>query len=132
MREWLLSIDWPSTTAEWVLVMFGFAAQAVFMSRFLVQWYVSERRKRSTVPVVFWWLSLLGGLMLGFYALLRGDPVFLAGQSLGVAIYLRNLMLIYRRRARYRARRRDSQDETDTRVPEDPGATPRAATDSER
>ncbi len=104
LQDWINSIDWPSGTGEWILVLFGFLAQAVFMSRFLVQWYVSEKRGKSTVPVVFWWLSLLGGLMLGTYALLRGDPVFLAGQTLGVAIYLRNLVLIYRRRARLRRR----------------------------
>lgn len=109
LQQWLTAIDWPSSTAEWALVLFGFTAQAVFMSRFLVQWYVSERRGKSTVPVIFWWLSLAGGLMLGFYALLRGDPVFLAGQGLGVAIYVRNLVLIYRRRTRLR-RRRDGQD----------------------
>ena len=100
----LIAEGWPRTTGAWLLVLFGFAAQGVFLSRFLVQWYVSERRQKSTVPVVFWWLSLLGGLMLGTYALLRQDVVFIGGQFLGVAIYARNLMLIYQRKSRIRAR----------------------------
>ncbi len=105
LADALSTVDWPRTTGQWLLVLFGFAAQGVFMSRFLVQWYVSERRGKSTVPVIFWWLSLLGGVMLGTYALLRKDPVFVAGQGLGVIIYLRNLILIHRQRKRLRLRR---------------------------
>jgi lipid-A-disaccharide synthase-like uncharacterized protein len=86
------------------LVLFGFAGQFVFMLRFVVQWYVSERRRRSTVPVIFWWISLLGGCMLGTYGVLDRDPVIMLGQGLGIAIYVRNLVLIYRRRARLRQR----------------------------
>ena len=83
-------------------VVFGFAAQFVFALRFLVQWIASERKRRSYVPVVFWYLSICGGLMLLTYAIQRRDPVFIAGQSLGVFIYLRNLILIYRRAGIYR------------------------------
>lgn len=91
------------------LALFGFAAQFIFMSRFVVQWYESEKRKRSTVPVSFWYLSLVGGLMLGVYAAIREDPVIFLGQVLGVSIYTRNLVLIYRRRARIRTRQRERQ-----------------------
>lgn len=93
------------------LAVFGFAAQFVFMSRFVVQWYVSERARRSMVPEAFWWLSLVGGLMLGLYALLRQDPVFVAGQGLGVTIYTRNLILIHRRRRRVQQRRAARADD---------------------
>jgi lipid-A-disaccharide synthase-like uncharacterized protein len=86
------------------LVLFGFAGQFVFMLRFLVQWLVSERRGRSMVPVAFWYLSCAGGLMLLIYAVLREDLVFMAGQSLGLVIYLRNLALIHRRRRRLQRR----------------------------
>lgn len=88
------------------LALFGFAAQFVFMMRFLIQWFVSERRGRSYVPVIFWWISLLGGVMLFVYAYLREDLVIMAGQLLGSVIYARNLMLIYRRQARMRDRLR--------------------------
>ncbi len=82
-----------------VWVVFGFAAQAVFASRFVVQWVASERRGYSFVPVAFWYLSLAGTFMLAVYALHRRDPVFILGQTLNTFIYLRNLMLIYRPRA---------------------------------
>lgn len=80
----------------WLLL--GFGGQAVFMGRFVIQWLASERDRRSVIPVSFWYLSILGALVLFVYALHRRDPVFVAGQGLGVAIYLRNLQLIRRAR----------------------------------
>ena len=82
----------------WLLV--GFGGQALFMGRFVLQWFVSERARRSVIPVSFWYLSIFGALVLLVYALHRRDPVFVAGQGLGVAIYLRNLQLIRGERAR--------------------------------
>jgi len=79
-------------------VFFGFAAQGVFMFRFVVQLIASERKKRSHVPIAFWYLSITGGMMLFVYALVRRDPVFVLGQGLGIFIYARNLMLIRNRR----------------------------------
>ena len=84
------------TPQLWYIV--GFAGQALFASRFLVQWLTSERVGRSTVPVVFWYLSLGGGVVLLAYALFREDPVFIVGQAGGLFIYLRNLYLIMRER----------------------------------
>ena len=92
------------------LGLFGLAAQAMFMLRFVVQWFASERRGRSYVPVVFWYISLLGGAMLFAYALFRKDPVIMLGQALGMAIYLRNLVLIYRRKAQFRRRSQRNLD----------------------
>jgi lipid-A-disaccharide synthase-like uncharacterized protein len=76
----------------WVLL--GFVAQLFFTMRFLVQWLASERAKRSVVPVAFWFFSLGGGGLLLIYAIQRRDPVFIAGQALGLVIYIRNLWLI--------------------------------------
>ncbi len=67
------------------------------MSRMLVQWIASERARSSVVPTSFWWLSLIGGMMLLTYFLRRGDPVGVAGQLFGVVVYGRNLVLILRR-----------------------------------
>ncbi len=75
---------------------FGLGAQLVFTGRFLVQWIESEREGRSVVPVAFWVLSLVGGLMTLVYGLARGDAIIILGQVLANFIYLRNLMLISR------------------------------------
>jgi lipid-A-disaccharide synthase-like uncharacterized protein len=78
------------------LVLFGLIGQFVFMLRFVWQWYVSERAGRSYVPLGFWYFSILGGIMLMIYGVLDADPVIILGQSLGLAIYVRNLVLIHR------------------------------------
>ncbi|MGQ7791630.1 lipid-A-disaccharide synthase N-terminal domain-containing protein [Faunimonas sp. B44] len=78
----------------WILL--GFVAQSLFMMRFVVQWIASERVGRSIVPVAFWFFSLGGGFLLLIYAIQRQDPVFIAGQGLGLVIYVRNLWLILR------------------------------------
>jgi len=46
------------------------------------------------VPIAFWFFSLGGGGLLLVYAIQRRDPVFIAGQGLGLFIYVRNLWLI--------------------------------------
>jgi len=78
----------------WYWWVIGFGGQLVFASRFWVQWVASERAKRSVVPVSFWYLSIVGGLLSLGYALYRVDPVFIMGQLTGTFIYARNLMLI--------------------------------------
>ena len=80
---------------DWWIVL-GFAAQALFTMRFLVQWIASERAGRSVVPMAFWVFSIGGGLMLLGYALYRKDPVFIIGQAFGVFVYLRNLQFVMR------------------------------------
>ena len=84
------------------LFWFGMAAQSLFLARFLVQWIISEKRKRSTIPTVFWYLSLAGGGSTFLYALLRHEPVFALGQILACVIYTRNLMLIHKHAANRR------------------------------
>lgn len=84
----------------WLVI--GFLGQACFASRFLVQWMASERAGRSVVPRVFWYLSIAGGAIVLCYAIWRRDPVFIVGQSAGLFVYLRNLVLL-RREDRARA-----------------------------
>lgn len=74
-------------------LVLGFAGQAMFSARFLVQWLASEAEGRSVVPRAFWWLSLAGGALLLSYALAVRDPVFILGQSFGLLVYVRNLAL---------------------------------------
>jgi lipid-A-disaccharide synthase-like uncharacterized protein len=76
----------------WVLL--GFVAQGFFTMRFAVQWIASERARRSVIPVAFWFFSIGGGALLLVYSLYRKDPVFIAGQALGLVIYFRNLYFI--------------------------------------
>ena len=79
---------------EFWWVVFGVGGQLMFSARFIVQWIASERAGRSLIPIAFWYFSIAGGLILFTYALYRGDPVFIMGQSIGLFIYIRNLWLI--------------------------------------
>ena len=83
-----------SLEAIWIAT--GFLGQGLFFGRWIIQWLASERSATSKVPVAFWYLSLIGGLITLAYAIYRKDPVFIAGQSVGAVVYVRNLMLIYR------------------------------------
>ncbi len=83
---------------ELFFLIIGFTGQAVFASRFIVQWIYSERIGESKIPIIFWYLSILGGLMLLLYAISRSDPVIITGQLFGILVYSRNLILIYRKK----------------------------------
>ena len=78
--------------------LLGLLGQALFFSRFLVQWIASEKKGHSVVPLSFWYLSIGGGGLLLIYALWRKDPVITLGQAVGLFVYVRNLMLIHRRK----------------------------------
>ena len=80
----------------WVLI--GYAGQALFSMRFIVQWLASERVGRSVIPVAFWFFSIGGGVLLLCYALYIRDPVFILGQGAGLVVYLRNLYFVFRER----------------------------------
>ena len=79
-------------------LVLGLVGQAMFSTRFLIQWIASERSKESVMPIAFWWFSLAGGLCLLSYATFRADPIFILGQSAGMIVYLRNLALLRRKR----------------------------------
>lgn len=79
---------------------FGFLGQGLFSARFIVQWIASERARKSIVPTTFWFFSVGGGCCLLIYAVYRKDPVFILGQSAGLAVYLRNLYLIFKEKSR--------------------------------
>jgi lipid-A-disaccharide synthase-like uncharacterized protein len=96
-RAWwhaMLNISSPIGVA-WVGL--GLLGQVLFTGRMVVQWLVSEKHRRSVVPVSFWWMSLGGATMLLTYFIWRQDIVGVLGQATGWFIYVRNLYFIYRR-----------------------------------
>lgn len=81
-------------------VLFGLVAQVIFFGRFLVQLWASEKAERVVVPVTFWYLSILGAVMILIYAIYRQDLVFILGQAAALVIYVRNLFLHFRHERR--------------------------------
>ncbi len=85
--------DAESSTAWLACAVLG---QGFWSSRFVVQWWASERSGHSHFPVVFWWLSLAGNVLLLAYAIHRRDAVLIAGYAPGPLVQVRNLMLARR------------------------------------
>lgn len=78
-------IDW------WTL--WGLLSQGMFFGSFVVQWWKSEKKGKSVLPVEFWYLRMVGSLMLLIYVLARQDLVFLISLLLQMGIYIRNIIL---------------------------------------
>lgn len=74
-------------------ILFGLIGQIIFSFRFIIQWWASEKAKKSVIPPSFWILSIVGSLILSTYAIYRKDPVFIVGQLPSVFIYSRNIYL---------------------------------------
>lgn len=85
-----------TVTNEHIWIAIGFLGQGLFFGRWVIQWIASERKAESQVPIAFWYMSLIGGLITLAYAIYRKDPVFISGQGIGTFVYLRNLALISR------------------------------------
>ncbi len=91
------------STEEKVWLGIGFLGQSLFFSRWLLQWFISEKKEESQIPVSFWYMSLGGSVIVLAYAIHILDPVFMAGQSVGTLVYVRNLILIHRSKKRVKS-----------------------------
>lgn len=81
-----------SNVPLWLLI-FGSAGQVIFTLRFIYQWLYSRKCGESQLPMGFWWISVVGSLIIVSYGLMRLDPVLILGQSVGLVAYTRNLMI---------------------------------------
>ena len=85
------------SSIEFLWVSFGTLGQLIFFSRWVIQWFYSEKYKTSIIPIAFWWCSLIGGIITLIYAYHIGSFPFMLAQAIGIIVYLRNLLLIYKR-----------------------------------
>jgi lipid-A-disaccharide synthase-like uncharacterized protein len=79
-----------------LLLFWGIAGQITFTFRFVYQWIYSERKGESCLPLGFWVISIIGSIMILSYAIYRKDPVLFLGQSFGMLVYCRNVILIHK------------------------------------
>lgn len=80
------------------LIIFGFAAQFIFFLRFVVQWWESEKQGKSVIPPLFWYLSVVGTIMILIYSVIKKDIVFSVASVLNLLIYLRNISLLVKKK----------------------------------
>jgi len=89
--EKFLGITW----GVWKVI--GWLGNAIFSTRFFVQWYATEKKKQVIVPPLFWWLSVLGSLLLLVYGLFFvKDSVYIFAYAFNWIPYIRNLVIHYR------------------------------------
>jgi len=88
--------EWHLHLGLWAMFLIGLAGEGVFFLRFVVQWYASEKRKQTVVPMLFWHLSLIGTFMVLAYAIYIINWVFILAYSLNVFLYVRNLTIARR------------------------------------
>ena len=96
--DWLTNLIWYNGKLfgiEWsTWKVIGWLGNAIFFSRFFVQWYATEKRKQVVVPAAFWWLSLAGSLLLLSYAVFhQQDSVFIFAYAFTWIPYIRNLVI---------------------------------------
>ena len=98
--DWVQDLLWHNDRllgVEWsVWKVLGWIGNFIFFSRFMVQWYATEKRKQVVVPSAFWWLSLTGSLLLLIYSIRQRDSVFIFAYAFNWIPYVRNL-IIHRR-----------------------------------
>ncbi|MEX2217234.1 MAG: lipid-A-disaccharide synthase N-terminal domain-containing protein [Phycisphaerales bacterium] len=113
-RNWIFPALNITSWVNLVWVGIGLGGQLAFSGRMLVQWLMSERRRKSVITESFWWFSMVGGLFLFSYFVWRQDPVGILGQATGIVIYARNLRLIYKHK------RRAARDDANPQMPAGP------------
>ena len=95
------ALAWFTMDHVWLLI--GLLGQGLFASRFIVQWFKSEAEGRSVIPLTFWYLSIVGGIVSLAYAVYIDSIPYIIGQGSGLVVYARNLWLIFRERAALKA-----------------------------
>ena len=108
-----------SETPFWFLC--SLVGQLIWSSRFVVQWFLSERRGESHLPRAFWWLSLCGNALLLSYAIHLADTILIAAYLPGPLVQVRNLMLSARQELKpfsdRETGRRAASDSSDAAAP---------------
>ena len=89
-----LGITWNA----WKVI--GWIGNAIFFSRFFVQWYATEKKRQVVVPQAFWWLSLIGSVTLLCYGLFYlHDSVVIFAYAFTWIPYIRSLVIHRRHKA---------------------------------
>ncbi|MBN2711337.1 MAG: lipid-A-disaccharide synthase N-terminal domain-containing protein, partial [Planctomycetes bacterium] len=93
MPEFLQNMRWD----WWELI--GLVGEGLFFLRLIVQWTASEKARKPVLPISYWYMSLVGCIIVIFYAFHIGSFVVLLPQVVGIGLYARNLQLELSHRA---------------------------------
>ena len=96
LNGWILSIIDYFKLDFWTL--WGLFGQGFFFLRLIIQWLRSEKEGKTMVPLNFWWLGMVGAVVLMVYAFIRRDIVFILTSALQMVIYYRNFVIALKSR----------------------------------
>lgn len=88
---------------SYVWTVIGLAGNAIFGSRFFIQWLYSERQKKLLVPPIFWHLSFWGSVLQLLYGLHIDKLPIILGYAFLPLIYARNLRFLKKEKAQEKA-----------------------------
>ena len=73
----------------------GYGGTLIFGSRFFLQWYITEKSKKVVIPLAFWWLSMVGSMMMLAWACItpKRTGVVIISYAFTWIPYLRNIMI---------------------------------------
>ena len=77
----------------WVYLL-GFSGMAIYGSRVLIQWWMSEKSHQVESPGIYWVLSSIGAVPLYIYGWLRKDFSIILRESIGYYIYMWNIGIL--------------------------------------
>lgn len=87
------------TFSEWNFIWqaIGIIGAIIFFGRFYIQWIWSEKLGRSVIPIVFWYMSSIGSILLLGYGVYILSPVGVVSYGFNLLVYARNLIHIWRK-----------------------------------
>jgi len=88
---------WLYSHSYWWTIL-GFFGNALFSSRFLLQWLASEKKRELVVPGYFWYLSFWGSVLNVIYAFHIDNAPIIFGVIALPFIYGRNIVLLRRKK----------------------------------
>jgi lipid-A-disaccharide synthase len=95
------TLPWSGKHASYASLgwhLIGFVGILLFSSRYWIQWWLAEKQRRSFLGKSFWWTSCIGALFSLTYAIRLSDPVNILGFGLGLIPYIRNLVLLKKKK----------------------------------
>ncbi|HOQ31785.1 MAG TPA: lipid-A-disaccharide synthase N-terminal domain-containing protein [Candidatus Hydrogenedens sp.] len=88
-------IDFSDWNFIWQTV--GVIGAVIFFGRFYIQWIWSEKLGRSVIPIIFWYMSSVGSILLLGYGVYILSPVGVVSYGFNLLVYARNLIHIWRK-----------------------------------
>ena len=92
------AVDQADIATFWTIL--GVLGGIIFYGRFYVQWLATESKRRSVMPITFWYMSMCGSLLLLTFAVAIRSPLGALGYSFNNIVYSRNLIHIWRERGK--------------------------------